>query len=110
MRSVALTLIAALSTFLSMNLAVAAPAASARPPIDLVMLADPSPEVAKSAQRWIAMFSSVGLDGVQIRAAARRKRRHRISRDARCAELSCHGPIGRRHGTGAPRRPVRAEG
>ncbi len=68
MRSVALALIAALSMFLSMNLAMAAPPASARPPIDLVMLADPSPEVAKSAQRWIALFSSVGLDGVQIRA------------------------------------------
>ena len=65
MRSPALKLLVILLAFLS----VAAPTASARPPIDLVLLADPSPEVAKSAQRWIAMFSSVGLDGVQIRAA-----------------------------------------
>jgi hypothetical protein len=69
MRSVALALVAVLSTFLSTFVAVAAPTATARPPIDLVMLADPSPEVAKSARRWISMFSSVGLDGVQIRAA-----------------------------------------
>jgi hypothetical protein len=46
-----------------------ASAASARPPVGLVLLADSSPAVAHSAQRWIAMFSKLGVDGVQIRSA-----------------------------------------
>ena len=61
MRSFALTLVLLLSAMVS--------AASARPPIDLVILADSSPAVARSAQHWIAMLSTLGIDGVQIRSA-----------------------------------------
>ncbi|HEX4000405.1 MAG TPA: hypothetical protein VHX65_17775 [Pirellulales bacterium] len=60
-----LAVAAAISTCV---LAVAS-AASARPPIDLVLLADSSPAVARSAQHWATTFSTLGIAGVQIRSA-----------------------------------------
>lgn len=49
---------------------LAATAVSAeRPPVDFVLLADSSPTMARSAERWIQLFSKLGVDGVQIRAA-----------------------------------------
>ena len=83
---------------------------SARPPVDLVLLADSSPAVAHSAQHWIAMFSKLGVDGVQIRSA--RQGETIGIEDVRHAgrpELPCHGPIDRRHRTGAARRPLRTD-
>lgn len=61
MRAIALGFVVAFSGLVS--------TVSARPPIELVLLADSSPAVARSAQRWVAMLSTLGLEGVQVRSA-----------------------------------------
>jgi len=48
--------------------AVSSPAFG-RPPVEMVLLADSTPEVMRSAQRWIDTLSAVGVGGVQIRPA-----------------------------------------
>ena len=65
MRSMRLVITAAITSFFLATVSTA----SARPPIDLVLLADSSPAVARSAQHWAATFSTLGIDGVQIRSA-----------------------------------------
>ncbi len=43
--------------------------AAERPTVDFVLLADSSPALARSAERWVQLFSKLGVDGVQIRGA-----------------------------------------
>lgn len=70
MRSSVSTLLSAVAfTVGAIYSAAASPAAAARPPVDFVILADSSPSTAHMAQRWVGMFSTLGVDGVQIRSA-----------------------------------------
>ncbi len=39
-----------------------------RPPVEMILLADPTPTVQMSARRWVETFSALGVTGVQIRA------------------------------------------